>query len=217
MRVVVLGPPGAGKGTQAVRLAERLGVPHAATGDLLRAAVAARTPLGLRAKPFMDAGGFVPDALVLEILRDRLAQPDAVRGWVLDGFPRNRAQAEVLDAILAEAGGSLESVVALEVPDAEIVRRLSGRRWCPACGRTYQLDSTPPRTEGVCDADATDLVQRDDDKAEVIAKRLAVYREQTEPLIAYYEERRLLAHIDGVGGLPEVEARIDRALSGARR
>src|SRR5438128_968034 len=201
MRLILLGPPGAGKGTQAVRLAERYGVPHVATGDLLRFAVKWQTEIGLRAQSYMEAGELVPDEIVLELLRTRLSEPDAQKGFVMDGFPRNPAQADALDQILTEVGSHLDAVVSLEVDDEIIVERLSARWSCPTCGRTY-------KESGECPVDHTQLFQRNDDKPEVIRHRLGVFHAQTQPLIAYYEARGLLGHIDGVGSLDEVEERI---------
>lgn len=212
MRLILLGPPGAGKGTQAVRITARLHVPHVATGDLLRAAVKNQTNIGQRAKAYMDRGELVPDDVVLDLLRERLSQPDATAGFLLDGFPRTIAQADALDVILREAGAPLDAVISLEVPDGEIVRRLVARWSCPSCSRVYNAQSSPPRRAGVCDADGTGLVQRDDDTAAVITKRLEVFHRQTAPLIASYEAWGLLRHVDGSGDAGEVEERISKEL-----
>ena len=184
MRIVLLGPPGAGKGTQAVRLAETYAVPHVSTGDILRFVVAWETEIGKRAKSYMDEGELVPDELVLELLRIRLAQEDAASGFVMDGFPRTLPQAEALDKILAEIGQRIDGVIYLEVPDELIVLRLSARASCPTCGRTYNLLASPPKADMRCDRDASPLFQRDDDRPEVIQQRLNVFKRQTHPLIA---------------------------------
>lgn len=209
MRLILLGPPGAGKGTQAVRLADRLNVPHVAMGDLLRFAVVWETEIGLRAKESMDNGELVPDEIVLELLERRLSQEDAISGFVLDGFPRTPAQADALDAILSAIDRPLDAAVSFEVPDALIVERLSSRASCPTCGRTYNRRSD---ALGVCDRDGMTLFQRDDDRPEVIRKRLEVFRAQTEPLIEYYAGRGLLVRVNGVGEVAEVELRIIEAL-----
>jgi adenylate kinase len=213
MRLILLGPPGAGKGTQAVRLAERYDVPHLATGDLLRFAVEWQTDIGLQAKKYMEAGELVPDEIVLELLRTRLSRGDAADGFVLDGFPRNVAQADALDVILEETGHKLDAVVSLEVADELIVERLSSRWSCPTCGRTF---NRAPDQGGTCPIEGMKLFQRSDDRPEVIRKRLDVFHGQTQPLIAYYENRGMLVHVDGVGTLEEVEERIAKALEAAR-
>jgi len=198
MRLILLGPPGAGKGTQAVRLAERFDVPHVATGDLLRFAVAWETEIGKRAKQTMEEGELVPDEIVLELLRARLSQDDASKGFVMDGFPRNPAQADALEANLKDIGQKLDAVVSLEVPDELIVQRLSSRWSCPTCGRAY---NRAVDAGGVCDRDGMTLFQRPDDRPEVVRKRLNVFHAQTSPLIDYYEMRGLLVHVNGVGSL----------------
>ncbi|MGZ4119391.1 MAG: adenylate kinase [Actinomycetota bacterium] len=214
MRVILLGPPGAGKGTQAVRIAERFGIPHVATGDLLRFAVDWETEIGLRAKEFMYAGELVPDEIVLELLRTRLSRPDAAEGFVLDGFPRNTAQADALDGILDEIGRSLDAVISLEVADEVIVERLSSRWSCPTCGRAF---NRPADAGGTCTVDGMRLFQRRDDKPEVVRKRLEIFHAQTKPLIDYYEKRGLLVHVDGFGELDEVSERIAKAMEAAAR
>jgi len=208
VRIVLIGPPGAGKGTQAVALAAHYGVPHVASGDILRFAVAWKTEIGLRAKEYMDAGELVPDEIVLELLKIRLEQSDAREGFVVDGFPRTLPQAEELDRILGEIAHAIDVVVNFEVPDELIVLRLSQRASCPTCGRTYNLLASPPRSDYQCDNDGTPLFQRDDDRPEVIANRLAVFHRQTRPLIRYYEDRSMLVHIDGAGDPEEVFERI---------
>jgi len=207
-RVVFLGPPGAGKGTQAARIAREIGVPHLSTGDILRAAVAAHTPLGQKADGYMRAGGLVPDDLVLEILRERLAQPDAKAGYLLDGYPRNLAQAEQLSKF-----SDVERVVSLEISPDRLVSRLSERRVCPTCQSVYNLTTQPPKTAGKCDRDGAALVQRPDDRAEAITTRLKVYAEQTAPLLDYYRKRRLLRSVDADGAPDDVTARVRKALA----
>lgn len=207
-RIVLLGPPGAGKGTQAVALRERLGVPHLSTGDLLRAAVAAGTPLGKRADEYMKAGQLVPDELVLDILRERLSQSDAGSGFILDGFPRNVEQARALEKITP-----IDAVLAFTIPEDELVDRLTQRRSCPKCGAVYNLKTLPPKEPGRCDNDGTLLQQRSDDTREAVQTRIKVYQEKTAPLLSYFRERGLLHPIDATGTLEEVRERIDRALS----
>jgi len=205
-RIVFLGPPGAGKGTQAAELAREFGVPHLSTGDLLRAAVAARTPLGLEADGHMRAGRLVPDELVLQILHERLAAPDARAGFLLDGFPRNLAQAEALGKF-----AEIDRVVSFDVTPEVLVRRLSERRVCPKCQSVYNLSSKPPRVPDRCDRDGTPLVQRPDDRAEAVSTRLKVYADQTAPLLEYYRSRHLLRPIDASGTPAEVAERVRRA------
>ncbi len=211
LRVIFLGPPGAGKGTQAQALAREWGVPHVATGDMLREAVAARTPLGLEAKRHMDSGGLVPDEVVIGLVGERLAQPDAKAGVVLDGFPRTVAQAEALDALFARTGLSLDRVVYFNVSRDELLRRLTGRRVCRACGRTYHLVSAPPKVADKCDACGGELYQRVDDSEATVATRLDVYRKQTSPLLDYYRGRNLLAEVAGEGSVAEVAEAIRKA------
>jgi adenylate kinase len=208
VRIVLLGPPGAGKGTQAVQLAERYAVPHVSTGDILRYVVAWQTDIGQRAKSFMDEGELVPDDLVLELLKIRLAQEDARKGFVMDGFPRTLPQAESLDDILAEIGHKIDGVLYLEVPDELIVLRLSARASCATCGRTYNLLASPPKEDMICDRDGSPLFQRDDDRPEVILQRLGVFKRQTHPLIKYYEDRGILRTVQGAGSKDEVLERM---------
>ena len=207
-RVVFLGPPGAGKGTQAAKIARELGVPHLSTGDILRAAVAAKTPLGLAAESHMRSGGLVPDDLVLQILHERLGEPDAKVGYLLDGFPRNLAQAEALGKF-----STVERVVSLDISPDLLVDRLSQRRICPKCQSVYNLATKPPKVPGKCDNDGADLVHRPDDRPEAIMTRLKVYAEQTAPLLDYYRKRQLLRGVDASGAPDEVAARIRRALA----
>ncbi|MCI0369840.1 MAG: adenylate kinase [candidate division NC10 bacterium] len=212
MRVILLGPPGAGKGTQAQRLTQKLGIPQVSTGDILRAAVAAGTPLGREAKATMDQGALVPDSVVIGIIRERLAAPDCARGYILDGFPRTAAQAEALGEMLQALGTPLTAVLSLTVDPEELVRRLGGRRTCGSCGAAYHLETAPPRRAGLCDRCGGGLLQRDDDREETIRKRLAVYREQTAPLVAYYRGRGLLREVDGRGDIDAIFTRICRLL-----
>jgi adenylate kinase len=209
-RIVLLGAPGAGKGTQAALLAERNGWAHLSTGDLLRAAVKADTPAGRAASAHMQAGRLVPDDVVFGVLFDRLA--GSAGGFVLDGFPRNRAQAEELDRRLAAQETPLELVVDVEVPDALLVKRITGRRVCKGCGRNYHVEFVPSREPGRCDACAGELLQRADDTAAVVGERLAVYHRQTEPLKAYYRDAGLLTGVDGTRAVDQVTADIAEAL-----
>lgn len=212
LRLVFLGPPGAGKGTQAGRLAQRLGVPHVSTGDIFRAAIAAGTPMGELARPYVESGRYVPDEIVVGIVRERLEAPDCAAGFVLDGFPRTVGQAEALDGLLAERGTPLDAVVHLVVADETVVRRLTGRRVCPRCGAIYHVDADAAAAAGRCARCGAALVQRDDDREDVVRRRLAVYREQTRPLVEYYRGRGLLRDVDGEGGVDEVARRIEQAL-----
>jgi adenylate kinase len=215
LRVIFLGPPGAGKGTQAQALAREWDVPHVATGDMLREAVAAQTPLGLEAKRHMDSGGLVPDDVVIGLVGERLAQPDARAGVVLDGFPRTVAQAEALDALFARTGLSLDRVIYFNVSRDELLRRLTGRRVCRACGHTFHLVSAPPKVAGKCDACGGELYQRVDDSEATVATRLDVYQKQTSPLLVYYRGRNLLAEVAGEGSVPEVAEAIRKATNQA--
>jgi len=215
LNLILLGPPGAGKGTQGERLTADGGLEYVVTGNILRAAVKAGTELGVQAKAFMDAGDLVPDELVIGLILERVRSEEAKDGFVLDGFPRNVAQGEALDAALSELGRDLNGVLYFDVPDEEIVRRLSGRRVSEA-GRVYHLESDPPKVDGVCDVDGTPLFQRDDDKPETIRKRLAVYHEQTEPLVQYYASRGLLHTFDGTAPAEEVEAHLRKTVSTLR-
>ncbi|RJK93466.1 adenylate kinase [Vallicoccus soli] len=215
MRLVLVGPPGAGKGTQAAFIADRFGVPKISTGDIFRANVSQGTPLGQEAKKYMDAGDLVPDEVTIAMVRDRLAQDDAAEGFLLDGFPRNVHQAAVLDDILTELGARLDVVLELAVDDEEVVRRLSGRRTCRSCGHVWHLEFDPPSAEGVCDACGGELFQRDDDRAETVRHRLHVYAEQTAPLVGYYGERGLVEEVDALGPVAEVTERAVAALERA--
>jgi adenylate kinase len=219
MRIVFLGAPGSGKGTQSQRLVERHGIPQISTGDLLRAHVKQGTPLGLAARAVMDAGKLVDDATILGMVRERLAEPDAARGFILDGFPRTLAQADGLGELLREIGQPLDAVVLFNVDNAELVRRISGRRTCQDCGRVFNVHTAPPGTPPPCGQcnDQPRLVQRPDDSEATVAKRLAVYEEQTRPLVDYYRGRGLLREIDADAPLETVTARVEEALRTAAR
>lgn len=206
MRVVLVGPPGAGKGTQAQFIAAAFGIPHVSTGEIFRANVGAGTPLGLEAKKYMDAGDLVPDEVTIGMVRDRLQQSDARQGFLLDGFPRNVRQAEVLDDLLVEIGVKLDAVLELEVDDEEVVQRLSGRRTCRQ-GHVWHIVFEPPATPGVCDTCGEELFQRDDDQEETIRHRLRVYAEQTAPLVDYYRQRGILHAISASGPVDQVTER----------
>lgn len=213
MRLVLLGAPGSGKGTQAKRLASRLAIPQISTGDLLRAAVAQGTPEGIRAREAMEAGRLVDDEVVFGIIRRRLAEDDARRGFILDGFPRNLAQAQTLDQILAEIGSPLDAALHIQVDPDTLIERIAGRLTCPNCGAVYNRYTKPPRIDGVCDICGTTLRHRSDDNIETVSNRLRVYAHETEPLIAYYDERGILYTVDGGG---EVEA-VSRAIAAVLR
>lgn len=215
LNLILLGPPGAGKGTQGERLTSGQSLAYIVTGDILRAAVREGSDLGLKAKGFMDAGELVPDELVIDLILERVRREDAADGFVLDGFPRNIAQGEALDEALAELGRDLNGVLLIDVADEEIVRRLSGRR-VSSSGRIYHLEFNPPQVEGKDDVDGTPLIQRDDDQPATIRKRLGVYHEQTEPLVEYYESRGLLRRFDGTAPVDEVEGHIRKTVSTLR-
>ena len=213
MRLVLLGAPGSGKGTQAQRLEARRGVPQVSTGDLLREAVAAGTGLGRAAKAVMDAGQLVDDSTMLGIIRERLARPDAKRGFILDGFPRTIVQADGLARLLDEIGQPVDGVVLFDIDPLVLERRLAGRRTCRRCGRVFHVESNPPRPGELCiDGRPHDLFQRPDDSEETVRKRLAVYRERTQPLIDYYASKGLLRRIDADGSLDDVDARLEAAI-----
>ena len=213
MRLVLLGPPGAGKGTQAQFVAAERRVPKISTGDIFRANVSRGTELGLAAKAYMDKGDLVPDSVTIEMVRDRLGEEDAAKGFLLDGFPRTVPQAQVLDEILGQHGQDpLDVVLELVVDDDEVVRRLSGRRTCRTCNRVWHVDFDPPAVEGVCDVDGGELYQRDDDREETIRHRLDVYAEQTAPLVAFYATRGLLVGLDATGPVDDVTQRALDAL-----
>ena len=212
MRLIMLGAPGAGKGTQAGRLAEAYKIPHISTGDIFRANIKGGTELGKKAKSYMDAGKLVPDELVCDLVSDRIAQEDCKDGFILDGFPRTIPQAEALDAAMAKMGIKLDAAVNVDVPDENIVRRMGGRRACLKCGATYHIEYLKPKTEGICDNCGSELVLRDDDKPETVLTRLSVYHEQTQPLIEYYEKAGTLKTVDGTVSADEVFAEIKKIL-----
>jgi adenylate kinase len=197
LNLILVGPPGAGKGTQAEKLTEDFGLPYFATGNILRAAVADGTELGRKAKEYMDAGDLVPDDVIIGVILEALKGEEASDGFLLDGFPRTVPQADALGEALQKVGRKLSGVLLIDVPDDEVVKRLSGRRTCVKSGHTYHVDFDPPKHDEVCDQDGSRLTQRDDDKPDTIRKRLAVYHEQTEPLVEYYEDRDLLRRFDG--------------------
>ncbi|MFG3056416.1 adenylate kinase [Kitasatospora sp. NPDC048239] len=213
MRIVLVGPPGAGKGTQAHLLAKTLSIPHISTGDLFRANIGQGTPLGLEAKSYMDAGRLVPDEVTIGMAKDRMLQPDAVNGFLLDGFPRNLGQAKALDEFLAEHGIALDGVLDLEVPEDEVVRRIAGRRLCRNDGgHVFHVDYNPPKSEGVCDECGGELYQRSDDTEEKVRTRLEVYHTETEPIIDYYRQQGLVETIPALGKVGEVTQRAIEAL-----
>lgn len=211
MRIVLFGPPGSGKGTQASLLKEKTGAAHVSTGEILREAVANGTEVGLKAKAYMEQGALVPDDVVIAIAKDKL-ESIGDKGFIFDGFPRTIAQAEAFDVALAEIGKPLDAVVNLKVDDEELVKRLSGRRVCPSCGEPYHVDTKKPQVDGKCDKCGADLVHRADDQAEAIRNRLQVYANQTSPLLGYYEGKGILKNIDAVGGIDEIQNRIAAAL-----
>ena len=217
MNLLLIGPPGAGKGTQAARLRERLGIAHLSAGDMLREAVRRETPRGRAVRERMERGELVPDDLVGEMVEERLSGPDCSPGFVLDGYPRNLVQAGRLAGFLAASGRPLDRVLALRVPIAELLRRLTGRRVCGGCGACYHLFSRPPGKEGACDVCGEKLLQRPDDREEVVRGRLRIYEDQTRPLLEFYGRIRLLSEVDGSGSLDEVTGRITAALEETRR
>lgn len=216
LNLVLLGPPGSGKGTQGERLNEDLRLPYYATGDILRAAVREETELGRTAKEYMDRGDLVPDEVIVGVIADRIASSEALDGFILDGFPRTTPQAEALDAKLSELGRALNGVLLIDVSDDEVVRRLGGRRTCEENGHVFHVEFEPPKEEGVCDIDGSPLIVRDDDKPEVIRKRLETYHEKTEPLVSYYDSRSVLRRIEGEAKPEEVAEQIRRTLATMR-
>ncbi len=212
MNIILLGPPGAGKGTQAKRLIDKYGIPQISTGDMLRAALKEGTPLGLEAKKYMDKGALVPDTVVIGLVKERIQQKDCAKGYMLDGFPRNVSQAEALDKMLTELGQKIDAVVCIEVPNDELVARLTGRRTCRDCGAGYHVMFDPPKKEGVCDKCGGELYQRDDDNETTVKSRLEVYANQTEPLIDHYDKQGKLRRINGVGDMEVIFGRITSVL-----
>ncbi len=212
MKTIMLGAPGAGKGTQAKKIAEKYQIPHISTGDIFRANIKNGTELGKKAKTYMDQGLLVPDELVVDLVVDRLKQADCENGCVLDGFPRTIPQAEALDKALEAAGQSVDYAINVEVPDENIVNRMSGRRACVSCGATYHIVYAPTKVENICDACQGELILRDDDKPETVQKRLNVYHEQTQPLIDYYTKKNILVEVDGTVDIDDVFAAIVKVL-----
>ena len=212
MKIIMLGAPGAGKGTQAKMIAEKYSVPHVSTGDIFRANIKNGTELGKEAKKYMDQGLLVPDELTVKILLDRVAQDDCKNGYVLDGFPRTIPQAQVLDKALAELDDAIDYAINVDVPDENIIRRMGGRRACLTCGATYHVEHIPPKKEGICDVCGSELVLRDDDKPETVKNRLDVYHKQTQPLIDFYEAKGILKSVDGTVPMEDVFAAITEIL-----
>jgi adenylate kinase len=216
LNLILFGPPGAGKGTQAERLRKDFELPYIATGDMLRANVSEQTELGKQAKAFMDAGDLVPDDLIVAMAADRLSQDDAQDGFILDGFPRTIDQARALEKQLSDMGRRVTAALLIDVPDEEVIRRMSGRRLCVKAGHSYHVEFDPPKHEGVCDQDGSRLVQRDDDKPEVIANRLRVYHEKTKPLVDYYDKRGLMRRVDGTREASDVHGHIRAVIATLR-
>jgi adenylate kinase len=212
MKIVMLGAPGAGKGTQAKMIAEKYTIPHISTGDIFRANIKEGTPLGLEAKSYMDQGKLVPDELTVKILLDRVAKDDCKNGYVLDGFPRTIPQANVLKEALAKQNDKIDFAINVDVPDENIVRRMSGRRACVTCGATYHVEHVPPKTEGICDKCGSALILRDDDKPDTVLNRLKVYHDQTQPLIDFYNNEGILKEVDGTIDVKEVFESITKIL-----
>jgi len=204
MKIIMLGAPGAGKGTQAKMIAKKYSIPHISTGDIFRANIKEGTELGKKAKTYMDKGELVPDELVVDLVVDRVAKDDAANGYVLDGFPRTIPQAEALDAALAKINEKVDYAIDVDVPDENIVKRMSGRRACVGCGGTYHIEHVPPKKEGICDACGGELILRDDDKPETVLNRLSIYHEQTQPLIDYYTDKGILKTVDGTVDMTDV-------------
>ena len=213
MTIIFLGPPGVGKGTQAKEAASAIGIPHVSTGEILRGAVDAGSDLGTQAKAYMDKGELVPDELVVAMVAQRLVEADCANGYLLDGFPRTVAQATALDAKLAERDETVDEVLYFSAPDDVLIRRISGRRVCPACKAGFHVEAMPPKTEGVCDECGAQLIQRDDDQPETIKNRLDVYKAQTAELIDYYQNAGCLVEVDSVGTVDEIAGAVARALA----
>jgi adenylate kinase len=211
MDIILLGPPGSGKGTQAKMIADKYKVKHISTGDILRENVRNGTPLGVEAKKFMNSGKLVPDSLLIDIIKDRLAKPDVKAGWMLDGYPRTTPQAEALDKILPGLGQKIDVVLNVDVPDAELIKRVTGRRMCK-CGTTYHVQFNPPKVAGKCDACGADLYQRQDDTEATVKERLQAYHAQTQPLIDFYNKRGIVANINGTGDIKAIFGNIAKVL-----
>jgi adenylate kinase len=212
VNIILIGPPGAGKGTQATRMIERLQVPQISTGDMFRAAVKEGTPMGKKAKEYMDKGALVPDEVVIGVVKERFQKPDCKKGFILDGFPRTLDQAKALDGLLKDLGTKLDHVVVIEVPDDYLVERLTGRRTCKGCNYMHHIKFDPPKKAGVCDKCGAELYQRDDDKEETIRQRLTNYHNQTSPLIAYYGKQNVVRMIKGTGSMVQVQDAVKAAI-----
>ena len=204
MKIIMLGAPGAGKGTQAKKIAAKYDIPHISTGDIFRANIKNNTELGQKAKTYMDKGELVPDSLVVDLIMDRFKEADCANGYVLDGFPRTIPQAEALDTELTKLGEKIDYAINVEVPDENIIKRMSGRRACLSCGATYHIEHVPPKKEGICDKCGSELVLRDDDKEETVKNRLNVYHQQTQPLIDFYNNKKVLKEVDGTVDMKDV-------------
>lgn len=216
MNLTLFGPPGSGKGTQAGFLTQHFGLPQVSTGDLFRSETSAGTPLGHKVKEYLDRGDLVPDDITMEVVRRRLEKPDTPRGVLFDGFPRTVAQAAELDGMLRSMGRRMDRVIFVQVPTEMLVNRMAGRLTCPKCGRTYHPELAPPKDDASCDVDGTELVMREDDRPETARRRIAVYLEQTLPVLSHYRQQRVVSDIDGTGSIDEVRARILRAIDGRR-
>ncbi|MFC0013860.1 MULTISPECIES: adenylate kinase [Allobacillus] len=214
MNLILMGLPGAGKGTQAEKIVEKYAIPHISTGDMFRSAIKEGTALGNEAKTYMDKGGLVPDEVTIGIVKERLSKPDCEKGFLLDGFPRTVAQAEALETLLNELNTRLDYVLHVQVPTEKLIERLTGRRICPTCGATYHVEFNPPKQEGICDNDGTELIQREDDQPETVKNRLDVNIEQTQPLLDFYEDKGYLVAIDGDQDIDEVFNKIDETIGG---
>ncbi|MBU6081172.1 MULTISPECIES: adenylate kinase [Allobacillus] len=214
MNLILMGLPGAGKGTQAEKIVEKYAIPHISTGDMFRSAIKEGTALGNEAKTYMDKGELVPDEVTIGIVKERLSKPDCEKGFLLDGFPRTVAQAEALERLLNELNTKLDYVLHVKVPTEKLIERLTGRRICPTCGATYHVEFNPPKQEGICDHDGTELIQREDDQPETVKNRLDVNIEQTQPLLDFYEDKGYLVAIDGDQDIDEVFNQIDDTIGG---
>ena len=214
MNLILMGLPGAGKGTQAEKIVEKYAIPHISTGDMFRSAIKEGTALGNEAKTYMDKGELVPDEVTIGIVKERLSKPDCEKGFLLDGFPRTVAQAEALERLLNELNTKLDYVLHRKVPTEKLIERLTGRRICPTCGATYHVEFNPPKQEGICDHDGTELIQREDDQPETVKNRLDVNIEQTQPLLDFYEDKGYLVAIDGDQDIDEVFNQIDDTIGG---